>query len=98
MIHPMKILEDKNEGDVLRYDLERFAELPHHALASGPLNLPLQRRSLIRPYEGGKLDQPGWCICGQCSADEVPPLATAELSESFEDGIVRLFTPKTLHR
>src|SRR5262245_30503876 len=97
MIHPVKIFKDEHEGDILSDDLERFAELAHHALACGPLDLALQRGLLVRSYKRWKLDQPSWRVCSQCVGHERPPLAAGQLSETFENGIVRLLASEAFN-
>ncbi len=94
----MQIFEDQHQRHGLRDYFQRFAQFAHHAFPRRAENLPLQRRLLFRPHQRGKLDQPGRCICRQCVDDERAERTAGELTDRFEQRIVRFLAAEALDR
>ncbi len=98
VIDPVQIFEDQHQRHGLRDHFERFAQLAHHAFPRRAENLALQRRLLFRPHQRRKLDQPGRRVCRQCVDDERAERTAGELTDRFEQRIVRLLAAEALDR
>ena len=74
--------------------LQRFAQLTHHAFARRAEHFVLQRRPLVLSHERSKLEHPRRRVRGQRLHDASPAVAAHQLTDRFQDRVVRLFAAK----